>query len=197
MCYVPGATELAVASLVGTVGSSVMGFMGESQAASDQNAYHNANANNSIIAFQNDIEANNLDHMAAQEDTAQAELMARREGFIASSAALAEAGSRGVGGLSSAAIRHALGFQAGENVSYIQRNAELNEERARLGMRAAQDTAKSRINSAPKARAPSPISLGLKMAGGVVSAYGMYSGMKADERSANRVVDNAAAAIKR
>lgn len=190
MCYIPGATELALASAVIGATSATMSYMGQQQAANDANAAFQENAANSVIAYQQDIEANNLDFMARQEDTAMSVMQTQREGLVARAAATADSTERGVGGLSAAAIRRALGFQAGENAAYIRRNEELNNQRARLTGLATRDAAQSRINSAPRQRGPSLLSLGLNLANSAVSGYSMYSGLKADEAAA-------AAAIKK
>lgn len=181
---------IAVSAAAISATQGVVSYMGAQQAAKDANAAYQENAANSIIAYQQDIEANNLDFMARQEDTAMSVMQTQREGLVARAAATADSTERGVGGLSASAIRRALGFQAGENAAYIRRNEELNNQRARLTGLASRDAAQSRINSASRQRGPSLLSLGLNLANSAVSGYSMYSGMKANEAAA-------AAAIKK
>lgn len=171
--------------------------MGQTQQANAMNAAYTENAANSIVAFQNDVEAVQLDRMAGQEDSALAKMQAQREGIVARAAAKADYGSRGIGGLSADAIHRALGFQTGERVAYADRNDQLDDERARLGLRNARDTARSRINSAPTAAKPNLLALGASLVGSAVNSYGMYSGLKADERATNLYVKQAQAQIER
>jgi hypothetical protein len=155
--------------------------MGEQQQAKDANRRYIENYRNSIIAYQDDVEASNLDQEAAQENSALNTFQARREGLIARAASRADGADRGVGGLSQGAIEQALGFQEGTNVAFINRNAELDAQRGRLAGKANANNALGRINSVGTARGPSLLGLGAQLAGAAVQSYGMYSGMKADQ----------------
>lgn len=182
MCYVPGATEVAVASLVTSAISSSVAYMGQQQAAADMNAAYGRNAAASIDAYQGDIEALNLDSMAAQENATQRRVQASREALAARGAARVQAGEAGVGGYSVAAIQRDLGFQEGEQIAAINRNADLDEQRRRLGGRNARDNAQSRINGAPRSRGPSLLALGAELGASAVNAYSMRSQLQAYER---------------
>jgi hypothetical protein len=155
--------------------------MGQRRQAEDANRRYLENYRNSILAYQDDVEASNLDQEAAQENSALNTFQARREGLIARAASRTDGADRGVGGLSQGAIEQALGFQEGTNVAFINRNAELDAQRGRLAGKANANSALGRINGVGTARGPSALGLAASLAGAAVQSYGMYSGMKADQ----------------
>lgn len=177
---IAGAASSAIAAATSTggmaalsAGSAIVGHMGASQAARDQNRAYLANADSAIVAFQDDIEASNLDAMSTQEAATQRRLAASAEGLAARSASRVSAGERGAGGYSAAALYRDIGFQEGQNISAIDRNAELDDQRGRLRGRAINAGAQSRINSVRRARGPGLASLGLNLASTAVGAYTM------------------------
>lgn len=180
---------LAVTATAISATQGVVSYMGAQQQAKDINAAYKENAANSIIAYQEDIEANNLDYMSRQEDVALSTMQNQRQGLEARAAATVDSGGRGVGGLTASAIQRAVGFQAGENAAYIERNAQLNAQRARLTQRATTSTAQSRINSAQSSRGPSLLALGANLAGSAVSGFSMYSGLKADQATTQAAIN--------
>lgn len=159
-----------------------MGYMGMQEQAAGMEASYAQNRQSAIVAYQDDIEAGNLNQIASGEAAGQSILQARREALAARAASRAAGAERGVGGLSQAAIEQAITSQEGTSVAYTQRNMELDRERFRLGGRAAQNTAGARINSAPRGRSPSALGFIANLGSSAVNAYAMHSGLKADER---------------
>lgn len=182
MCYVPGATEIAIASFALSSTQAIIGHMGQQQQAAAMEAQYQQNRTSAISAYQDDNEANSLNMIAQGEAAGQSILQARRDAFAARAAARAAGAERGVGGLSQAAIEQTISAQAGESVAYTQRNLELDQERYRLGGKAAANTALARINSAPRGRKPSVLALAANIGSSAMNAYAMHSGLKADER---------------
>jgi hypothetical protein len=179
MCYVPGVTEIAIASTVMSMASAAVGHMGQVEQANQMNDAFAANQEASIDAYQGDIEAANLDSMAAQESATQQRIAASQEGLAARGAARASAGERGAGGLSAAALERDLGFQSGQHVANINRNAELDGQRHRLNTRGARNAAQSRINSRQQSKGPSLMALGVKLGSSAASGYSMRQSMNA------------------
>ena len=177
---VAGAASSAMAAATSTAGmvamsagSAVIRHMGQAQAAGDQNSLYRANTDSAIVAYQGDIEASNLEAMTSQEGASQRRLAASAEGLAARSSSRVSAGERGAGGYSAAALYRDLGFQEGQNIAAIDRNAELDVQRGRLRGQAAQAGAQSRINSVRRARGPNLATLGLNLASTAVGAYSM------------------------
>lgn len=173
-------TIIAATSAALSATQSVVGFMGAAQQANQMNAAYEANADAAIVAMQDDIEASNLDLMAAQENATQRRLQTQAEGLAARGTSRTAAGERGVGGLSVAALQRDLGFQEGQNIAAINRNATLNQQRHRLQTRGATDAAQSRINSAPRSNGPSLLALGVNLAQAGLDGYTMRSNLRAN-----------------
>jgi hypothetical protein len=175
-----GAGVIAGVSAASAGASALVGHMGATQQAKDQNAAYSANAYNAITAYQGDIEANNLNTMTAQEAATQRRFGAQQEGLAARGASRASSGERGMGGLSAAALQRDLGFQQGQNIAAINRNSELDQNRSRLTARGAQDGTQSRINSAQRSRGPNLLALGADLAGVAANGFTMRSNLRAN-----------------
>jgi hypothetical protein len=173
-------TTIALAATAMSATQAIVGYMGQAQQASQMNAAYSRNADAAITAYQSDIEATNLDTMAGQEGDTQRRLQASSEALAARGASRATAGERGVGGLSVAALQRDLGFQEGQQIAAINRNATLNQQRHRLTARGSQDAAQSRINSAPRSRGPSLLALGADLGGAALNGYTMRSNLRAN-----------------
>lgn len=169
-------TTIAIASATMAATQSVVSFMGQRQQAQQMNAAFEENAANSLTAYSNDIEANNLSDLASQEQATQRR-MEQQGNLLAARGSARAAG--GAGGLSRDAIAQDLGFQAGTNISAIDRNQQLDAQRTRLSGRAARDTATSRINSAPRSNGPSLLALGADLGSAAVNGFTMNSQLQA------------------
>jgi len=178
MCYVPGATEIAVAAAVTKATSAVVSHMGQAQLAAAQTAQHNQNKINSLQAFRDDIEAINLDTMARQENTTMERVDAARQGLAARASSRVSAGERGLGGVTAAALLQDIGFEEGSTVATLNRNAELDMERNRTATRGARNTMISRMQSTRPGRKPSLLALGAQLGQAAVSGYRMYQDTK-------------------
>ena len=180
MCYIPGATELAVVSTVMSATQAAVGHMAAAEAASQTNANYKANAESALDAYQGDIEASNLDAMAAQEASTQRRVQTSSAALAARGASRAAAGERGIGGLTAAALQRDLGFQEGQQIAAIDRNADLDTQRYRLNVSGSFGRAQSRINSAPRSNGPSLLALGANLGASAVNGYTMRSQLRAN-----------------
>lgn len=180
MCDFITPTVLAASAAAMSATQAVVGYMGAAQQARQTNNAYRQNADAAIVAYQDDIEASNLDTMAAQEQATQRRLQTTSEGLAARGAARAASGERGVGGYSVAAIQRDLGFQEGSNIAAINRNAGLDKQRHRMNVRGARDASQSRINAAPRSRGPSLLALGAQLGSAALDGYTMRSTLRAN-----------------
>lgn len=174
--------EPATIALISTgisVATASIGYMGQEAAASAQTARYEQNAGNALVAFTGDIEANNLNAMANQEAAGQRKLQASSEGLYNRSLARVSAGERGIGGLTAAALEADLGFQEGSQVSAVNRNAELDQQRYRLSAAGAHNSAVGRINSMAPGQKPSLLALGAQFGQAALNGYTMYNDLSA------------------
>ena len=173
-------TMIAIASTTLAATQSVVGYMGASKQAAETNAAYSRNADRSLVAFRDDIEAANLSTMTAQEGDTQRRMAASSDGIAARGATRAASGERGIGGLTAAALQRDLGFQEGSNIAAINRNSELDRQRHRLSTRGARDATMSRINSAQRSAGPSLLSLGADLGAAAINGYTMHSNLRAN-----------------
>lgn len=155
--------------------------MGQRQQGTAQDKLKAANTREALGAYSGDIEALNLEASVAQEDAAGQRFAQTKEGQLARSEAGTKATARNIGGLSARAIEQALGFQTGENISAINRNAELDSVRHRMGKEGARATATSRIRSQQPGQRASPLSLAVGLGSAAVSGFAMKQNMAAAE----------------
>jgi hypothetical protein len=152
--------------------------MGQRQAAKDTNRAFKENQRSQLAAYTDDIEANNLNAMAADENATQRRVQATRDAQRARGSAAASAAERGIGGFTLAAIERSYGFQEGEAIAAINRNQELDGQRTRLSQRSAQNSRTAAIRSAPRSRGPSLLGLGASLASAAAGGYTDYKMMK-------------------
>ena len=181
----PGATELAVAATVMSATQGIVSYMGASADAKAQDAYREQNRLNSLVAYRDDIEANNLDTMARQEDSTVQRMELADQGLASRATARVAMGERGLGGVTAAALEQDIGFQEGSAIANINRNDELDVQRHRLAGRNSNSTAQSRINSVRGGRRPSLLALGASLGQSAVSGYQMRSNLLANEAAAD------------
>lgn len=176
------ATIMAVATAATKAAGAAASFMGAAKAASATNEAYEANAENAVRAYGDDIEASNLQSMAEADSAAQRGFQLASDAAAARSTSRVGAGERGVGGLTAAALQRDIGFQEGQGLAAINRNAFLNQQRGRLRLRGAANAAQSRINSAPRAAGPSLLGLGADL--GAAALDGLTMGMNAQAAGA-------------
>lgn len=160
---------------------SVVGYMGQAKAARAQNQRFRQNHKSAINAYQDDIEAMNLNAIASNEDAAQRRMETRLEAMAARSSARVGAGERGLGGYSAMALEQDVFAQEGRAVSAIDRNLQLDEQRFRLQGRGAANTAESRINSMRRAAGPSTLGLIANLGSAAVQGFSMQSNLSANQ----------------
>lgn len=175
-------TIAAVAAGASAVGAGAQ-YMGQRQAANDMNAAFKENQRSQLAAYADDLEAINLNAMAADEDATQRRLQVSRDAQSARGSAVAAAAERGIGGFTLAAIERNFGFQEGEAIASINRNQELDGQRTRLSQRSAQNSRTAAIRSAPRSRGPSLLGLGASLASAAAGGFSDYKMMKAAENA--------------
>lgn len=176
------ATIAAISAGASAVGS-VIGYMGQRQAAKATNRAFEENQTAQLAAYTDDIEATNLNAMAADENATQRRLQVSRDAQAARGSAIASAAERGIGGFTLAAIERSYGFQEGEAIASINRNQELDGERTRLSLRSSRNSREAAIRSAPRSRGPSLLGLGASLASAAAGGYSDYKMMKAAENA--------------
>lgn len=144
------------------------------------NAAFMQNQEASIGAYQDDIEANNLNTTASSEASTQRRVAAQREGLEARGQATASAAERGLAGSTTNAIRQAISLREGEQLSAIDRNQDLDEQRARMTGRGARKQAEARINQATRSKGPSLAGLAVNLGNAAVGGYTMNSQLAAN-----------------
>jgi hypothetical protein len=162
---------LPLIGLAAGIGSSVMGFMGQQQAADNQNAYYTANAKaanqaavNSYAYQQNALVQKSNAALQQKQQTSVEALKAR-------SAARVSSGEAGVTGLSVDAIIGDYYGQEGRRMDSIDQNYEMDRDYLRAEMESTQAQTTSRINSVQRVEGPSPLGLLFKI-GSNVAGYG-------------------------
>jgi len=173
----PVSIGVATTTLAAT--QSIMTYKRKRQQAKAQDKLRAANTTEALSAYSGDIEALNLEASVAQEDAAAQRFEQTKEGQLARSGAGTKATARNIGGLSARAIEQALGFQTGENISAINRNAELDSTRHRLQKEGARSTATSRIRSVQPGQKPSPLALVVDLGNAAVKGFSMKQDMTA------------------
>lgn len=171
-----GMMGLASAGLSGA--SAIANHMGQRQEAKATDAAFAQNQIYSLKAYSGDIEAANLDAMAANESAANKRFDISKGGLQARSTAAVGAGERGIGGLSRAALLQDIGMQEGGEIANVDRNAQLDRSRYRLSTEGARSAAESRINSAPRGRKPSLLALGASLGSAALGGLQMTSSIK-------------------
>lgn len=177
-------TTIAIAATAMAATQQVVGFMGQKQQAKAQDATYESNKANALSAYRDDIEAANLNTMAANENATDQRVDQARAGLAARSSARVSAGERGIGGLTAAALERDLGFQQGSNIAAINRNQQLDQQRYRLSTRGAANAAESRINSVQRGRKPSVIGLAAGLGQAALNGYTMQQDLTAAKAAA-------------
>lgn len=175
-------TIAAISAGASAVGAGAQ-YMGQRQAAKDMNAAFKENQRSQLAAYADDLEAINLNAMAADEDATQRRLQVSRDAQSARGSAVAAAAERGIGGFTLAAIERSYGFQEGEAIASINRNQALDGQRTRLSQRSAQNSRTAAIRSAPRSRGPSLLGLGASLASAAAGGFSDYKMMKAAENA--------------
>lgn len=165
-------------------GSSLIGYMGQRSEAAAQDAMYQQNRAAALVAYQDDIVANNANTMIEQEQATQRRQEVVADGIAARSRARAATSDSGIGGYTAAAIQQDLLRAQGTGIAAIDRNDALATVRNIYAGRAASQTATGRINSVARGRKPSLLSLGANLGAAALSGLKMTKDLKAAERVA-------------
>lgn len=169
------AAAAAPALLATSVGSSVLGFVGQSQAASAEQAYQNsryaATTEAALDSYVNQLRL-------GQERIAQEEARAgnqsienAREGSRAEGSAVVASAAGGVGGVTASELTREFRMIEAENENAIRTNLEWTRDQIGEQFVALQSGAQSRISAAaprPVAQ-PSPLALALDIGGSLLA----------------------------
>ncbi|CAB4139541.1 hypothetical protein UFOVP347_35 [uncultured Caudovirales phage] len=168
------------------IGSQVVGFMGQQQAADDANQAANENARRAREDAIRGYEATNQRIEQERNAAANQAEDQRREAQRTTASTIVRAGENGVGGLSVDAL---LGDIVGRRLDASNRtfenldNTVAQLEREKRGVRA---QAEDRIASQPGVRGPSGLGLALGIAQAGASSYAGYQNRQTQQRIAAR-----------
>ena len=189
---IPGMTALAGAatsaggiaamSTAAGIGSSVLGYMGQSQQAKAQDALYAQNRKSAIGAYQDDIVSLNTETMLSQEQATQRRLETAIDGAGQRAAAKVAMGEQGIGGFTAAAIERDLLMAQGTGIAAIDRNDNLNSVRHQFATKQAGNQAAGRIQSVQRGTKPSLLALGASIGGQAFSGMKMFKDLKAAEK---------------
>jgi len=166
-----------------SAGSSLLNFMGQRSEAKVQNAMFEQNRQSALGAYRDDIVSNNMNTMIEQEQATQRRQEVVAESIAARASARTALGEAGIGGFTAAAIQRDLLMAQGTNIAAIDRNADLATVRNQFANKAANETAKGRINSVARGKKPSLLSLGLNIGSAALGGMKMTKDLKAAEKA--------------
>lgn len=171
------ATIMAVASFAVSAASAVTGYIGQMDAANQQNRMAEQNRLNALQTWRDKDAAMGRRQQQEQESAAQERFDTQLEARKARATHEVAAGESGASGLS---IEGLLREFAGREARYNDRV----DQQLDWTMNALQDTkrgygyeAVDRINAVPRARKPSFIDAGLKIASGAMNSYALYDNL--------------------
>lgn len=169
-----GPLAMAVGGLAISAAQTVVGFVGQMQAAREQERFYNENAARADADMKRG-------YIAAQRRMIQEEAAAHneraevaREGRAARARAITAAGEGGVSGLSVDALLADFYGREAEFMDRSRQQTEWTQQQLIESMHGIRSTAEDRINSVPKPVRPSFIDAGLRIAGAGMNAYTSY-----------------------
>lgn len=171
---------IAVASFGIGAAQTVAGYMGEKQAAEQQNAMVRQNqiaANQNAVREYADIQTRQIQ----EEDAAAVQKQdVAREARAARASTMAAAGEAGVSGLSVDALLADVYGKEATAKDRISQNTGFTTQNLTRELDGVKAKAQDRINSMPWARGPSPFAAALKIGGLGLNSYSSYQASKKD-----------------
>lgn len=167
MCLDP----VSVIGFAVSAASSVASFAAKQQEADAQNQRYNQNYVNSLAAARDEHNTLTLRAMQEQEATAQKDHQLLIEGAEREADVQVSAAGGNVGGLSVDALVGDVIRQTATQRYNATRNAEMTAQQLTMQQKGVVTKAESRINSVAQANGPSPLGLGLEIAGAGLKAY--------------------------
>jgi hypothetical protein len=158
-------------SLAVSTASSVVGFAAESQAADDQNRIYEQNRLNALQAFEDKQRSMNLQISQERESAALEKFDTALEGRAARATNTVAAGESGVSGITIDALARDFTSREQRFNDRVDKQTDWTVSALEADKRGQSYEALNRINSEPRARKPSFVGAGLRIASAGVDAY--------------------------
>lgn len=163
MCELTSA--LSAAQLASSAGKVVLGFMGGSKQAKDQNNRYLQNAKNVQAATSNRYEVEQLQALQAGEAAGADKLDIAKQALQARSAARVSSGEAGVTGLSAEALARDVYRQEADAKGRVEAQAEFTDQVSAIEYSNIELSSNSQIQAVRRGKGPSPVALMLELAG--------------------------------
>lgn len=162
---------LSIMSLAVSTASSVAGFAAESQAAEDQNDLYERNRLAALQAFEDKQRSMNLQISQERESAALQKFDTALEGRAARATNTVAAGESGVSGITVDALARDFASREQRFNDRVDKQTDWTVSALEADKRGQSFEALDRINQQPRARKPSFVGAGLKIAAGGLNAY--------------------------
>ncbi|NPU64597.1 hypothetical protein HL667_06270 [Bradyrhizobium sp. 83012] len=169
MCIMALGAIAPIIGILSSVGSAIVGYAAQKQAADEQNAYYARNARAAQIAAVNQY-ANEQNQIIQKRNAASQQVdETHRAALQARSTARVAAGEAGVTGLSVDALINDYYGREGRRVDSIDQNYEMDRDYMRANMESTRAQAEQRINSVKQAAEPSFADAAIRIVTGITS----------------------------
>lgn len=169
MCDLIGIVGLAISAA-----SSVAGYMGQVQAAKDQNQMYRQNAENANKSAINKYTLMQQRMVQEQQAAGEEKIEAAREARAARATAAVAASDANVSGLSVQGLMQEFYGREGSYRASVDRQTEWSLNQMNQEMKGVQAEARDRIDSVQRARRPSFFDAALRIAGAGFDSYSGY-----------------------
>jgi hypothetical protein len=163
-----------MASFAISAASGVAGFAAESQAADDQERIYEQNKANALAAFEDKQRSVNLQISQERESAALTKFDTALEGRAARATDTVAAGESGVSGITVDALARDFASREQRYNDRVDKGTDWTIAALQADKVGQSYEALDRINSQPKARKPSFLGAGLKIAAGGLNAYSQH-----------------------
>ncbi len=165
-------------SLIGfgiSAASTVVGYMGQSAAADEQNRMYQENAQRANQNARDQMFATQQRMLQEQEAGAAEKIDTMKEARAAKATATVAAGESGVSGLSVDALLSEFDGRAASYNDRVDQNTDWTMNQLNAEMKGIRANAEDRINSVQRAAKPSFWDAGLRIAGAGLDSYNGYT----------------------
>lgn len=154
--------------------SSVVGFMGQQEAAAEQNRAHAENRRNALMAFENNNLQSNLRIAQEQEAASQERFKTSQEARAARARTQVAAGEMGVSGNTVDILLQDIVDAEDRSIGNTNKNLDWSVAQLEAGKKGQSYQALDRINSMQRGKKPSFAALGLSIANAGLNSYSGY-----------------------
>ena len=161
-----------ILGVISSIGSAIVGYAGQKQAADQQNEYYRQNALAAQKAAVNQYANQQNAIIQKRNEASQQETETHIAALKARGTARAAAGEAGVTGLSVTALIDDFYGREGRRIDSIDQNYEMDRDYMRANIESTRATAEQRINSVRQAAEPSFADAAIRMMTGITQGLG-------------------------